>query len=94
MIQYSEIVTLSFALIGMAVLLPLARDLETRGVAYLRAGFVVLLLSYVFTILEGFVWHDGFNLLEHLGYGGAGLLFATFAHLELRRDGERHGSDA
>jgi len=43
------------------------------------AGFVAfgaMLWSYVFTIAEGFVLPDLFNLFEHLGYAVAGLAFA------------------
>ncbi len=45
--------------------------------AYVAYGFMAA--AYTFTILEGFIAADLFNLLEHLSYLGAGVAFAALA---------------
>jgi hypothetical protein len=42
-------------------------------------GFYVLLAGLGLTILEGFIWKDMLNLLEHICYAGNAILLAIWA---------------
>jgi hypothetical protein len=54
----------------------LRRVRALNGSPYLIGGILAYLAGLIFTLLEGFVWADGFNLLEHLGYLISGLFLA------------------
>ena len=42
-------------------------------------AYILLLLGWVFTILEGFFWNEALNLVEHLCYASAALMFAFWS---------------
>ena len=44
----------------------------------LIAGFNVLLAGYVLTILEGLLWNDFLNVLEHICYTASSILVAVW----------------
>jgi hypothetical protein len=50
--------------------IPLARTLI--------AGFSVLLAGYALTILEGLLWNDFLNILEHICYTASSILLAVW----------------
>jgi hypothetical protein len=56
----------------------LRRMRDLPGSAYQLGGILAYLAALIFTLLEGFAWADGFNLLEHLGYLLCGLFLAAW----------------
>lgn len=81
MFQESEIVNLLVGFGSVPVLVLLARRVALPHAGIVYTAFAFLLLAYVFTVVEGVVWHRGFNFLEHLSYAVAGLLFLAYAFL-------------
>jgi hypothetical protein len=77
MFQESEIVTLIMGIIGICILFTSVKRFRFPGAEYFKGGFTVLFLSYVFTVVEGVLWQDLFNLFEHFGYLFSGCLFAV-----------------
>lgn len=86
MIQESEIVTLILGLIAAPGAYRLHRAGALPRAAF--AGVALLVCAYVFTVLEGFVFHDLFNALEHVALAGAGVGFAAGTLRLLRRGAE------
>jgi hypothetical protein len=81
MFQESEIVNLLVGFGSVPVLIVLARRVALPRAGIVYAAFAALLLAYVFTVVEGVVWRQGFNFLEHLAYAAAGLLFLAYVFL-------------
>jgi len=80
--QDSEVVTLVLGVITLAVLIAMRRA-GILGYGRLIAGFGAMLCAYLFTVLEGFLWHDGFDLLEHASYAASAWIFARAAQVAL-----------
>jgi len=73
MVNESEAVAL-FLIITVAVLyLAFTRQYRRPRMPFLYAGYGCIAAGFLFTVLEGFFWHDLFNLLEHLSYAVAGV---------------------
>ena len=66
MIQENEILALALGL-GVLLFFVVNRNHLKRGpsVGLLVTGLCMLLLAFVFSILEGFFWGTFFNLAEH-----------------------------
>ena len=79
MIQDNEVVMLLMA-IGVLIFILVNRRLVMRiqAARVLVAAFCVLLIGYVFTVLEGFFLSALFNFLEHLCYAGSSVLIAIW----------------
>ncbi|BEH09347.1 MULTISPECIES: hypothetical protein [Geobacter] len=59
----------------------------------LLIAYGCLLLSYLFTVVEGFIAPDAFNLLEHLAVAVAGVVFAyACLHISRVRNSEGNGT--
>lgn len=75
MIQQNEIVML---LLGVGVWIFTIRNraglkrLPACGI--LITAFYLLLVTWIATVLEGFVWNSFFNLLEHAGLAASSVL--------------------
>lgn len=80
MIQANEIINLLMGLAAIPALFLLSRYGRLPRLPLLYAGYTALMGAYVFTIVEGFVWGDLFNALEHLSLALAGLLFCAAFH--------------
>ncbi len=76
MIEGPEIVTLVFNLIILAIFWSVYRKLNLEIPFFLNLALAFILLSNFFTVIEGFILFDLFNILEHLFY-----LFALIAIL-------------
>ena len=76
MVQENELFNLLMAVIGLLVFRVSLRKVQFPGAVYFRLGFLVLILSFVFTIVEGFLWPRFFNIMEHLAYGISGFVFS------------------
>jgi hypothetical protein len=76
--QPSEIASLVLLLaLGPVIMAALPRLLPKVP----RSGYVAffaMLGAYIFTIAEGFVFPDAFNMLEHVCYAVAGVAFVAF----------------
>ncbi len=79
MIQESEIVML---ILGLGVLVFILGNLpQLKRIPYSRlllSGFYTLLVGWVMTVLEGFIWSVLLNYLEHMCYAIASLLLAVW----------------
>jgi len=79
MIQENEVVMLMLGL-GILVFFAMGR-LRIREFPEWRVfllGYAVLNLAWVCTVLEGFLWGDALNLLEHLCYAASSVLVAVW----------------
>lgn len=90
MFQENEIVNLLLVFASVPVLFFLSRKVRIPAGGLLYLSFGLVLVAYVFTVAEGVLWHDGFNVLEHLSEALAGLGFLAYAwrlsHLPSPRD--------
>ncbi len=88
MIQANEIINLLLTLAGTVLFVIFSRGYTRPPFRYLYTGFILVLLSSLFTVLEGLFWFDLFNFLEH-----GTLMLAAFFFLgeivRLIRQGER-----
>lgn len=91
MFQESEIVTLGVAVIGALILLFVLSRRKIPRFRFFYIGFFAIVAASFFTVIEGVIWNDFFNLLEHLSYVIAGIFFAAgcrglFIHDDLDKD--------
>jgi hypothetical protein len=77
--QESEIFNFISALVSLLIILLISRKKEMPKFRFIYPAFFMVVSGYVFTLLEGLFWYRAFNLLEHLSYGAAGMLFAAGA---------------
>lgn len=69
MIQENELIALILSCGAMIIgLYNYRRVREIEGTWLLGFAFVSFVLSTIFTVLEGFFWQAGLNMLEHLFY--------------------------
>ena len=77
MFQESEIITLLIGLMGLLIVVRFFKEGDIPGMNFLKAGCVMMVCAYVFTLVEGMFFESFFNVLEHFGYAASGLLFAA-----------------
>jgi len=77
--QPSEIADLILLIALAPVILGTVRRVSVRWRAAAYVAYAFMAAAYVFTILEGFVYPDLFNLLEHWSLFGAGVSFVVLA---------------
>ncbi|MFC1769696.1 hypothetical protein ACFLZI_01410 [Nitrospirota bacterium] len=75
MFDANEIINLIFALVAVLVIIFVFNKLEVPKPRSLYMGFSFILCGYVFTVIEGVLWRDFFNVIEHSCYALAGLYF-------------------
>jgi len=63
--EENEILTFILGLISIAIIIPFSQKLQLRGIKQFYIGIVFLVLSYLFTNVEGICCNEIFNLLEH-----------------------------
>lgn len=69
MVQENELIALLLSLGALIIgLYNYRRIREIEGTWLLGFAFVCFVLSTILTVLEGFFWEAGMNLLEHLFY--------------------------
>ena len=56
----------------------LRRIRHLTGYRPLLWGFLAYLVATIFTLLESYIWADGFNFLEHLGYLASAVCLAAW----------------
>ena len=77
MFQESEIINLILSITSLGIFLPFLRKHRLAGLQLFFVGFGLILAAQFFTVMEGVLWHEFFNHLEHLCYGLSGLFFAV-----------------
>lgn len=85
MIEPEELIMAIFGVVFVLVLFAQAKTLKIRELNVFLIGAVLLLSASIFTILEGILWKEVFNFIEHLGYASAGICFAVGCSLLGRR---------
>lgn len=75
MFEESEIVTLGVALVGAFILLFVLSKRKIARFRFFYVGFFAVIAASFFTVIEGAIWEDFFNFLEHLSYVIAGAAF-------------------
>jgi hypothetical protein len=79
MIQQNEIIMLLLGIGCMIFILVNNQKVKRIPVAKtLIAGFYVLLAGYVFTVLEGLLWREFLNVLEHICYTASSILMTVW----------------
>ena len=81
MFQENELVNLFTTIAATGILILISRD-KKFGAAKMRnfyIGFSLVACAYVATVLEGVIWPDFLNVVEHLSFAVAGLFFALGA---------------
>ncbi|MCU4176246.1 hypothetical protein [Carboxylicivirga sp. N1Y90] len=89
MIQEVEIIRLLISL-GVLIFLFLRRD-QLRVIPFSRllmTGYLLLVIGWVLTILEGFILPDLLNVIEHICYASSSILLAIWSIMvfKLKRD--------
>jgi hypothetical protein len=77
--QESEIVDLLMAVVLTPVLYAVFRTVLLAGKRWFLLGYLAVIAGYTFTVIEGYVAEDLFNLLEHVSYAVGGVGFAVGA---------------
>lgn len=79
MVQENEAITL---ILGVGVLLSFvigrARIRKLPAWRTFLIGFVVLTAGWAFTVLEGFLWPEALNLVEHACYALSSILLCVW----------------
>ena len=65
MFESHEIIALVLALVAALVIIIVFRKWEVRKPRDFYIAFFFIFSGHVFTIAEGVLWHDLFDLLEH-----------------------------
>ena len=78
MIQENEVIML---LLGIAVLIFMqtnrVRLSRLSGWQTLFTSFHILIFTWVLTVLEGFIWREALNIVEHVCYAVSAILMAA-----------------
>ena len=86
MIQENEVIMF---LIGIGALLFEVWNRDQlnaiRNKKFLIMAFHFLVLAWLITILEGFIWGDTLNILEHFCYAVSGVLISIWTWKATRR---------
>ncbi|TGL53639.1 hypothetical protein EHQ55_00580 [Leptospira meyeri] len=83
MYQISEVLNLIFDTIGLLITVRLLWSGLIPKFYFLIFGFVCVWLSNIFTVVEGFIFPDFFNVLEHSFYFISSLLFLVSLKKEI-----------
>lgn len=75
MYQESEIVDLLMVIFLTPLMVANVRAIHIPGKRWFVAGYLVVVLGYVLTVLEGFVAPEALNVAEHLSHAVMGALF-------------------
>lgn len=90
MIHENEVLVL---LLGMGVLAFILSNCSRlkyiQASKVLIAGFYVLLVGWILTILEGFFWQEYTNIFEHMCYAASSILICTWCGKIFRKERNR-----
>lgn len=88
MFNADEVINLVLALIAVLIIIFVFGRMQIRKAAGLFFGFVFIASGYFFTVIEGALWGDFFNVVEHACYALAGLSYAAGCWKLSRGSGE------
>lgn len=88
MVQISEVLSLIFNSLGLIVVIALYRAGTIPRHPHLFAGFVCVWTGNVCTVAEGFIFYDLLNVMEHLFFVSAALLFCAGLLRHFRKPGD------
>ncbi len=87
MVEENELLTLLVALAVVVFVVVNRAGLTALPRSNLSmAAFFSLAAGLTFTVLEGLMWRDGFNVLEHACYAASSILLAVWVWLILREE--------
>lgn len=75
MYQESEIVDLLMVVFLTPIMVANVRAIHIPGKRWFVGGYLVVALGYVFTVVEGFIAPEAFNIAEHVSHTVMGALF-------------------
>lgn len=93
MIEENELMVLIIGVVAIFIIVSMKQRNMLGFAESLLPGFYLMMGSYAFTIVEGFVWKSFFNALEHLCLVLSGIFFA-YAIRKKARQIDRGGNDA
>lgn len=88
MYQANEVVRLLLIVFLTPMVVTGMRSISVVGKRWFIGAYAAMVCGYVFTVAEGYVDAQLFNLLEHISYAVCGLLIAVAMFL-FARDAER-----
>lgn len=77
MVQESEIINFILGIVSIGVIVFVFRKKPVPRLPLVYTGFFLVVAGYLLSLVEGFFWHDFFNLLEHLAYALSGVSFVV-----------------
>jgi len=77
MFQESELINLCVSLITFIIVVSAIRKNQIPDFAWFYAGFCCIFAASVFTVVEGVVYHELFDTLEHFSYSFGAFSFAA-----------------
>ena len=94
MFQESELINLCVSLITLIIVVSAIRKKQIPDFAWFYTGFCCIFAASVFTILEGVVYHELFDTLEHFSYSLGALSFAAGCFKVAVKENRRQGKEA
>jgi len=90
MIQYGEIIIFLIGIVTLIFILKNRLQLITNlpSAKILITGFSLLLGGWVFTIVEGLLWKNFLNVLEHICYTSSSIAIAVWCWKAFKKDRE------
>ncbi len=86
----TEFFVLCIFLVGLPFFYSMLRDSGLKAWRFFFASYLFLALSNIFTVIEGFGFHDFFNLCQHLSIALSSQAM-LFAILQLTRSEKTKG---
>ena len=77
MFEESEIINLILGLVSLVIVYYELGKRRIPDFQLFFAGFILVILARIFTVVEGLFWTETFNILEHISYAVSGLIFAA-----------------
>ncbi|MEW6067942.1 MAG: hypothetical protein AB1610_06600 [Nitrospirota bacterium] len=77
MFEPNEIINFIIGIISLLMFVLIFRRRSLPRLWLIYAGFFFVLSGRLFSLVEHVAYHDFFNMIEHLSYALAGMLFAA-----------------
>jgi len=86
MYYMNELMALIFSIIGLVIILIFLKKGYIQRIPFLLGAYGCLVASNAFTVIEGFLLYDAFNMLEHLSYLASGIFLVAAIVQYKKRD--------
>ena len=93
MFQESELINFCISLITLIIVISVIRKNQIPDFAWFYAGFCCIFAASVFTVVEGAVYHELFDTLEHFSYTLGALFFAAGCIRGAVKESRRQGKE-